>query len=395
MRGMPEIRKLRILHTESHCQWGGQERRVFSESQWMCRKGHHIIILTPKGTPLWENANKEGWETCHVSFDRLRMAGDCFRVRGFLRKIRPDVLNTHGNTDSKVALTAAMGLNIPCVIRSRHSTPAVRNSWYNRLLYGKLSHHVFTTANCISAQLVRDLGIPGERVLTLPSGISPRPGLPDHKDARDMLIKSLGLGSGTRFVSFVGRLSDEKGLPCLTDAFAGIRDTIPDYHLIIVGDGDMLPTLRKQVREHQLGDRVHFLGYRDNPWPYFRASDCHVLASPEYEGVPQVILQAMFAGCPVVATNAGGIPDIVVHGKTGLLVPPEDPGQLGMAILQTLGNAASSERQTERAFEYVLANHTLDVMGEKILRVYGGRVGWESDYKQRPGCARPALRDLS
>lgn len=365
---------LKILHTESHRQWGGQERRVFTECRWMRRQGHHVILLAPGQSEIYKRGSQEGWEVYDVPFTRIGMLKDFFRVRALLRKIRPDVLNTHGNTDSKVALTAARGLEIPCVIRSRHSTPAVSNSWYNRLLYREFSDYIFATANCVTDQLVRDLDISTDRIFTLPSGVIPRSDLPAHEDARQSLSAELGLDAETRFIGFVGRLSNEKGLTFLIDAFSKIRDMLPDYHLVLVGEGGFLSTLEAQVREKNLRDRVHFLGYRENPWPYFRAFDCFVLASSKYEGTAQVVLQAMFAECPVVGTNAGGIPDVISHEETGLLVPPDNADLLAEAILKTLRDETSAKRRTQNALQYVHANRTLDKMCEKILEIYKKRL---------------------
>ncbi len=362
------------MHTESHCQWGGQEMRVFNESRWMSQRGHDIVIIAPKHSVIYEKAYREGWEIYEASFNEFGMLKDFFRVRRLLKKIRPDVLNTHGNIDSKVVLAAAAGLGIPCVIRSRHSTPRIRNSWYNRILYRKLSHYVFTTATFVKEQIVNDLGVSENKVFSLPSGFFIPSDLPEHEHARQALAAELSLSPDTRFIGFVGRLSSEKGLPFLTEAFFKIKDIFPEYHLAMVGKGDMLQRLEQQTRQYSIQDRVHFLGYRDNPWSYFRAFDCFMLVSSKYEATAQVIQQAMYARCPVIGTNIGGIPDIVIHNETGLLVPPDSAEQLAEAILQILKNPDSAKCRAEKAFGYVCGNHTIDVMGERILGLYERRL---------------------
>ena len=362
--------KLKIVHTESHREWGGQERRVFSEGLWMDRKGHHVVVVAPAQSPLYDRAGEQGWETHAVSFNKFGMIKDACFLRKLLRNMRPDVLNTHGNIDSKVGLCAAWGLGIPCVIRTRHSTPAVSNSWYNRLLYRKLCHHIFTTADCITRQIINDLDVPQDRIATIPSGIDCPDGLIDRRQARHRLANEIGVESDSAFVGFVGRLSGEKGLHVLIDAFAIIEDQLPRHHLVIVGEGGLFAALQEQIRERKNENRVHLLGYRDDPWPYFRAFDCHVLASLEFEGVPQAMLQAMFAGCPVIGTQAGGIPDIVIDRETGLLVPPDNPQRLSEAILKIIQEPEDAEKRAARARQYVWENHTIDAMGEKILRVY-------------------------
>lgn len=362
--------RLKIVHTESHCQWGGQEMRVFNESRWMSQRGHHIILIAPKHSVIYEKASREGWEVHEVSFNELGMLKDFFRVRRLLKKIQPDVLNTHGNVDSKVVLMASAGLGIPCIIKSRHSTPRIRNSWYNRILYRKLSHYVFTTATFVKKQIVNDLGVSENKVFSLPSGFVIPSDLPEHEQARRALAAELSLNPDTRFIGFVGRLSSEKGLPCLIEAFDKIKDIFSGHHLILVGKGAMQSRLEQQARQHNIQHRVHFLGYRDNPWLYFRAFDCFMLVSSKYEATAQVIQQAMYARCPVIGTDAGGIPDIVVHRETGLLVPPDKAESLAEAILQILENPDSAKLRAEKAFRYVRDHYTIDVMGNQILGLY-------------------------
>ena len=363
--------RFKILHTESHRQWGGQERRIFNEARWMSANGHQIIIAAPKPSPLYEKARRQGWETHALPFNKFGMIKDACCLRSVLRNVRPDILNTHGNTDSKVGLVAAWGLPIPCVIRTRHSTPPVSNSWYNRLLYKRLCHLVFTTASCVTQQIHRDIDVPVDRIKTIPSGIDCPDDLIDHESARKKLVEEIGLEKDQRFIGFIGRLTREKGVSVLIEAFADIiKDHLPDHHLVVVGDGYPMVELQRLIRKRNQETHIHLLGYRDDPWPYFSALDCYVLASTRYEGVPQTILQAMFAGCPVVGTDVGGIPDIVCHEKTGLLVPPDNPRRLSEAILLTIESPESAQKRADTAFRYVRQHHTLAAMGHQILQVY-------------------------
>ncbi len=363
-------RRFTILHTESHRQWGGQERRIFNEARWMSDQGHRIVIVAPHRSPLLERAGESGWETHSLTFKRRTMVGDLFRLRSILRRVRPDILNTHGNTDSKVGLVAAWGLSIPCVIRTRHSTPPVGDSWHNRLLYRRLCHLVFTTASCISRQIHQDIAVPEDRIKTFPSGIDCPDDLIDREAARKRLAEEIGLETDRRFIGFIGRITGGKGVSVLIDAFAAIAARLPLHHLVIVGNGNLFDEMQHRVRTHGLDARIHMLGYRDDPWPYYRALDCFVLASRKYEGVPQSMLQAMFAECPVVGTTVGGIPDIVSHEATGLLVPPDSPGPLADAILQTIESDAATRSRVRSAHRFVSQHHTLAAMGRGIARVY-------------------------
>jgi glycosyltransferase involved in cell wall biosynthesis len=362
--------RLTILHTESHRSWGGQELRVLTECLWMEAQGQRAVLAAAPDSQIYERATETGLETYPFSFDVLSAPADLIRLRYLMKKLQPSVLNTHGNMDSKVALTAARGLGIPCVIRSRHHSHPVSPTWYNKVLYRHFSHYVFTTATCISDQLVRDLNVPENKVMTFASGITIPEELPARDESRRRLQHDLQLSKGARFIGCVSMLRDWKGHAFLVDAFHQIKDACGRHHLVLVGDGDQRASLKAQAEKLGLTGRVHFMGFQKDPWPFFRAFDCHALASTRNEGIPQVLLQAMYAETPVIGTSVGGIPDIISHGRTGLLVKPENPDELGKAILATLENDGEAKIRSEKAFAFVASEYTIDSMGNKLLRLY-------------------------
>lgn len=363
-------RQLRIVHTESHRQWGGQEIRIFEECRWMHQKGHHLTVIAPHHSALLNHASAEGWEIYPMSFSRSSVFNDIIRMRTKLKLHRPDILNTHGNIDSKVALFAAVGIGVPGIIRYRHHDAPVRNTWHNRILYSKLCNYVITTADCITRRLVDGLSLDPNRVFTISTGIAPPSNLPHYEVARRALSEELTLASNAEFIGCVSLLDPVKGQHVLIDAFRAIKKHLPSLHLILVGNGSYQKQLQDQVKQLHIGDRVHFLGFKENVWPYFRALRCHVLASIKNEGIPQVLLQAMFAKCPILATWAGGIPDVVEDGVTGTLVKPNDPISLAQAILQRLRRKEETLVRVANAYNYVNRHHTLDIMGAKTLELY-------------------------
>jgi glycosyltransferase involved in cell wall biosynthesis len=359
-----------ILHTESHRSWGGQESRVFNECLWMQKKGHRPLLAAPEGSPIYSRASAAGLSVLPMRFTSLSAVADLFRLRTVLKRQRPHVLNTHGNMDAKVGLLAACGLGIPCVIRSRHHSHPVSPSWYNKVMYRHLSDYIFTTAGGVTRQIVTDLSVDPSKAVTVASGIIPPGELPERQASIKRLQAELKVGSDTRFVGSVAMLRDWKGHRFLVEGFADIRDQLPNYHLVILGDGDEMEALKRQREQLGLNERMHLMGFHNDPWPYFAAFDLNVLASIKNEGIPQALLQAMYVGCPVIGTRAGGIPDIVEHGRTGLLVEPGSSAALAAAMLAALTQPASAHRRAQRAYAFVRDNHTIDVMGAKILGLY-------------------------
>lgn len=362
--------RLTILHTESHRAWGGQERRVLTECLWMRERGHRVVLAAPRVAQIYDRAGNAGIEVHAAPFNVASAFGDYRRIRRLLKALSPDVLNTHGNMDAKIVLIAARGMGIPCVIRSRHHSHPVSPKWHNRFMYRHLSDYVFTTAQCTSDQLARDLGVDPAKLVTLASGIVPPERLPEQADARAALQLRFALEPTARFIGCVAMLRDWKGHHVLIDAFSRLVDRHPYHHLVLVGDGDGMEPLKSLAREKGLDERVHFTGFEDDPWPFFRAFDVNVLASLKNEGIPQALLQAMAARCPVIGSRTGGIPDIVTDGDTGLLVVPDDADALAEAIRAIIEQPEQAMDRAEHAHDFVMAKHTLDAMGKKTLELY-------------------------
>lgn len=368
------MQKLTIVHSESHPLWSGQEMRVFYEACWMAEQGHRVVILAPETSPLYEQAKRAGLATYPVTFARSSLIKDYFKVRLQLKKIGPDVLNTHGNMDAKVVLAAARGLKIPCVIRSRHYLAPVKKSFHNRLLYGPWCHYIFTTAEKTSYQLVQDMALPADKVITMPSGIVPPAKLDERKVAHKMVCTQLGVDQKSRLIGYLGRMSEEKGVFDLLAAFVSLQARYGNVHLVMVGEGILSGSLKEKARALVVGDKVHMPGFQLNPWPFLCAFDCYVQASRSGEGVPQSVLQAMYAQTPVIGTSVGGIPDVVLPHKTGLLIAPNNPAELAAAIDEVFTKPDKAQQQVDAAYQTVCENHLLDTMGEKILGVYAQRI---------------------
>ncbi len=133
-----------------------------------------------------------------------------------------------------------------------------------------------------------------------------------------------GIPEDARIVVAVGRFSPEKGMDMLIEAFALLICQVKNVHLLLVGDGQEGPALDAQVVRHGLTGIVHFLGYSATPGDYVAEADVVALPSRS-EGIPNVVLEAMAMGKPVVATTVGGVPEIIEDGMSGRLVPPEQP----------------------------------------------------------------------
>ena len=245
-----------------------------------------------------------------------------------LLRVRPEILafNTPrpilpGNLASRIAGVQAR------VIFRRVNFP-LRKNLITRLKYNWGIDCIVTVSESIRQQLRAD-GVQGARIRTIYEGmdLSPFPKRESPNPRRPGEPTVMGT---------VAHFSPEKGLRYLIEAAALIPDVHTRMRFVLVGDGVCRRALETQVRDRGLEDCFHFAGFQKRPAPYLSSFDCFVLPSLS-EGLSSSILSAMAASLPVIATNVGGIPELIQHEENGLLVPPADPIALAQAI-QRLGD---------------------------------------------------------
>lgn len=181
----------------------------------------------------------------------------------------------------------------------------------------------------------------------------------------------LDLPSSGKIILFVGNLYKVKGLHDLLEAFSGLAERYPDTQLVIVGDGPLRSELKKRAREKSIHDRVRFMGRRpyDEIPLWINASDIVTLSSLS-EGLPSVVLEAMGCGKPMVATDVGGISEVLQHQKTGFLVPPRQPEELQRHIeILLMDNEGLNLDMGERAYTQAGA-FTWKRNAEQMLKLY-------------------------
>ena len=201
------------------------------------------------------------------------------------------------------------------------------------------ARHVF----CPSAYL-RDValswGLAEERVSVLPNPAPEVPPLPSREELR------AELGMDGRSLVFAGRLGPQKALGVALAALA----EVPDIRLSVAGDGPDRDRLERRASELGLDSRVRFLGSvpRDTVLRLFRAADASLLSS-RWENFPHTVVESLAVGCPVIATAVGGVPEVVVDGRNGVLVPPDDPDALAAAISRFFSEGGLASRLADAA----------------------------------------------
>ena len=341
--------------------WGGQEIRILTESRGFLDRGHRVALYAAPGSRIAAEAPGYGVPLVTLPIGRKRPAGVAALARAF-KSARHDVVNTHSSTDSWLAAVACrMMRDPPALVRTRHVSVAVPNDPATRWLYRKATARVVTTGEALRLQLVRDNGLDPARVESIPTGIdaSAYTSLP-----QDEARRLVGLPLDVPIVGIVATLRSWKGHRHLVDALAKVSN--PHTMLAIVGDGPQREALERHVDAQGLVGRVRFAGQQRDVAPWLNAFDAFALPSTANEGVPQALLQAMFAGIPCVTTAVGAIPEIARDGETALVVPPNDPQALAAAIARLLADRTLGERLAASARAFVAPRFGLATMLDRM-----------------------------
>jgi len=191
----------------------------------------------------------------------------------------------------------------------------------------------------------------------------------DNQEACCTLPEEYGMEPGSQIVGVVARLEPEKGHPTLLEAWPGVLRAVPDAYLLIVGEGSRRDALEAQARELRIAHRVVFTGRRDDVPAVTAALDVAVL--PSYrEAQGMVILEAMALSRPVVASNVGGIPEMIEDGVTGLLVPPHDAEALSAAVVRLLKNHSLADMIGRAGHDMVHDRFCIQLMVNAVESIY-------------------------
>jgi glycosyltransferase involved in cell wall biosynthesis len=358
-------RRVKILHTEASCGWGGQEMRILAEAMGMRDRGHAVLIAAPAESRIYAEARKLGLEARALPLARKSIAG-LRAMRGLVQAEAPQVVNTHSSSDSWLAALACIGLgNAPAIVRTRHISAPIPSNSLTRWLYVGAAAHIVTTGEALRRQVIAEAAADPTRVTSVPTGIDLgrfRSG--DRSAAR----AALGLGQEDFLVGIVATLRSWKGHRYLLDALARIADA--RVKAVVVGGGPGEDNLRRQAAALGIGERVTMAGQHEDVVPWLQSFDVFALPSYANEGVPQAIMQAMACGLPVITTAVGAIGEVATDEVTALMVEPQNADALAAAILRLRDDAGLRERLGQAGSAVAQERFSAKVMLDKMERVF-------------------------
>lgn len=356
--------------SESTTAMGGQELAVLLHADRLQRRGHEIRLVLEPGSPICELAVRRGLTVTPVSMAKRHYPSAIMAFRRILRKESPDILHVNSSRDSWIGTLAARSVpHRPALVRTRHiSTPLNRN-FTTRLLYRHLLDMVIVTGGERTRRdLIERDGLRAERVAAFPIGVDLdefRAGAPEPD-----LRAELGLPQGHRLVGLISYLRAYKGHEYFIEAAALLRMRAKDVTFLVVGEGPEEVALRERIAARGVTETVRMLGFRKDLLNIFRSLDLFVMPSVEADTIPQVLMQALAMGLPVISTNVGSIPDVIQEGVTGCVVPPRDAAALALRIEALLNDEGLRRTMGRNGRNLVRECYSLDAMVDRLEAAY-------------------------
>lgn len=352
---------------------GGTELNAVRVAEQMTARGHHVEVFTlrPEGT-MGTRYAAAGIPVHPVPVRSLVGLHTLRQIRVFAARLRAgrfDVVHSHDLYTNVVATCAARLAGVPAVVASKRWMQWGRaHRTLNRAAF-RLAHTVLGNSGRVGASLTEEDGVPRGRVAVVPNFVEEAAFERWPAGETASRRHALGIAPDAPVVGIVARLREEKDHALLLDAIALVRQRVPEVRLVLVGDGPEQEALERRADALGLREAVVFAGHlpnRPNPHQLF---DVSVLCS-KHEGFPNTLVEAMAASRPVVATAVGGVPDAVVDGTTGVLVPPGDAARLAEAIVGLLRDAGAARRMGEAGHAVARERFHAPVVMQRLLRMY-------------------------
>ena len=357
--------RLRVLEITGNAIVGGMERYVERLVATLPADRFEITCVCPFESPFTDALRKLGADVFITPVRDDPAWSAIVSITALIQARRIDVMHAHLSNAHVLACLASALTGVPVLATIHGRTLPLTDLEIYRLYR---SHFSVVCQNALLHALA--LGVAAADVDLIGNGVDAERFAADAGEA--WLQRRLQLSPDTPLVGFVGRLSPEKGPARFLQMAAQLHGSHPALHFVMVGAGPLRATLGAQVARMGLQEHVHFTGALDE-MPRVYASLQLLVMTSESEGRPLALLEAMAAGLPVVASDVGGIAEIIVNGYSGVLVPPHDTDALAHAVQELLGDherAASLGRAArQRVLEHFTQSSAVDAMARLLERI--------------------------
>lgn len=350
--------KILFINSIGRDKFGGGEKWMVGAAKGLLDRGHDVTLASRKDSRILGYAADKGVPTAVIEIHSDISPLKTLRIASYLKKEGIDILICNLNKDVRVAGLAARIAGTPVVL-ARHGMLLCGKKWKHRLTLTRLTDGIVTNSKTIRDAYAAYGWFGPEFVRVIYNGIE----VPQHIDARDFSTRF----PGRKIVYSAGRLAEQKGFDYLVEAAGILRKKRDDLVFIVSGEGKLETALKTQVRDMGLEDSFFFEGFAPDIYPLLAGCDLFVLASL-FEGMPNVVMEAMAAGKPVVATDVNGARELIEDGQTGIIVPPRDPKAIADAVERVIDSPEMSAAFGKEGKKRVAAEFTMNAMVDRLER---------------------------
>ena len=343
--------------------WGGGEKQAALLARGVRRHGHRCTIVARRRGEFAQRMQEAGFDVRTISGSGRSVRG-LLEMRSLLRKLVPDVIHANDAHALTSVGIAKFSIRIPLTVVARRVSFPIRSAFrYRRFAQGVICVSRAVTAIC------KDAGIERSHLRVVHDGVDPEFATSgSREDGR----ARLGIKRSQTLLLKVAKLTDCKGHRHLFEAFTRVRKRHPETMLALAGDGELRNDLNQLANDLGIADSTLFLGYRHDIPDLLAAADVVVHAA-HTEGLCSSLIDAMMCAKPIVATTAGGIPDLLERGgdqQVAWLVKPRSDSELAEAILEALSNPDQAIETGRRAKRRAMERFTTDRMVRATLQAY-------------------------
>lgn len=363
---------MKIIQLVTKRQYRGAEVFAAALSSALQERGHEVLfvglypppdnVLTASNSRNIDlNGNKRAF-----SWSLL------FQLVKLVRSEKPDIIQANGSDTLKYAVLTKLlvpGTNI--IYRNISMVSAwVKKygvkKWFNRFLFSRVNR-----VTSVGQQSLNDLlatyDYPQNKARLIRRGI---PYLEyDPVAIRQQLATQYGFETTDPILVHVGQFSTEKNHPFLLESFKKVVAIHPNVKLLLIGEGKNMSVTRQLVADHQLENNIIFTGHKENVQEILAGCDIFILGST-VEGVPGAILEAALQGLPSVAVKVGGVGEVVINGKTGILIDKHDPSDFSIALIHLIEHSTFRKFLGQGARDFVYEQYGLQHCAEEFIQLY-------------------------
>jgi len=365
--------KIRLLQLVTGFSIGGAERKLLDLIKFIDQKRYDVTICgVGISGPLKQDFEATGNDVFLYTKKHKYDFSQVINVAKLMKDRKIDILMTTLYYADIIGILAALIANVPYKVSwevSSHPEESEESKLKHHLSYRfcmKYVDKIISVSDGVKQFLVEERNIPISKIHTIHYGIDLKK---FRKKDEKMKRKEFGFSVSDKIVGVLARLTVQKGHTYLIDAASQIIKKYPGVKFLFVGDGPLRSKLTEQIEQMNLNNHIHFTGFRHDVKELLNMFDLFLLPSL-FEGLPNVILEAMACSLPIVATAVDGTPEAIIDGECGILIPPKEPGAIVKGVIKLLDDPELAQRLGKNARTRVENFFSNDIQMQKILDLY-------------------------